>query len=86
MLCGSEDLASFVTGQDHDFEQRKADTNVYISNDELNRALSAVLIDGRHVFEDITSDKTYFDKTVKVMKKATEKIFNIGGYLSGAIW
>jgi hypothetical protein len=68
ILCGSEDLASFLTGQDHEFEQRKADTIVHINNDELNKALSSVLIDGSHAFEEITSDKTYMDKTVKAVK------------------
>lgn len=86
LLCGSEDLASFLTGQDHDFEQRKATTSVYLASDELNKMLSTVLIDGSHAFQEIAKDKTMLSKTVDVVRQATVKIQDIGGYLSSAFW
>lgn len=52
----------------------------------MNKAISTVLVDGSHAFEEISSDKTMIDKTVNVVKKASEQIWNIGGYISGAIW
>lgn len=37
--------------------------------------------------EPINSDSaTVYGQTVKVVKKATEKIYNIGGLVSGALW
>jgi len=46
VICGSDDLNSFLTGQDHEFNTRKSETNVYINKDALNAELSQVLIDG----------------------------------------
>jgi hypothetical protein len=86
VICGSEDLSSFLTGQDHEFETRKASSSVYINSDPLNLALSQVLTDGSHAFEPITSSKSYYGKTVKLAKKATQKMYDIGGIVSGAIW
>lgn len=40
LLCGSDDLNSFLTGQDHEFEARKAETNIFINSDNLNVAMS----------------------------------------------
>jgi len=71
VMCGSEDLSSFLTGQDHEFENRKAQSSVYISSDPLNTALSQVLTDGYHAFEPITSNNTYLGQTMKLAKKAT---------------
>lgn len=31
VMCGSEDLRSFLTAQDHDFETKKAETNLVIN-------------------------------------------------------
>lgn len=86
LLCGSEDLASFLTGQDHDFEQRKATTYVYLASDELNKMLSSVLIDGSQAFQEIQKDKSMLGKTVDAVRQATVKIQDIGGYISSAIW
>jgi DUF1680 family protein len=86
LLCGSEDLASFLTGQDHEFEQRKSTTNVFLASDELNKMLSTVLVDGSHAFQEIAKDKTMLSKTVDVVRQATVKIQDIGGYLSSAFW
>ena len=36
IMCGSEDLRSFLTAQDHDFETKKAETNLVINQDPLN--------------------------------------------------
>lgn len=72
LLCGSEDLNSFLTGQDHEFEAVRAATNLYINKDALNIALSNVLSDGSHAFEEISNDKTYLGQGVQMAKKATK--------------
>jgi len=86
ILCGSEDLNSFLTGQDHEFEQRKAESYTYINSDNLNVTLSQFLTDGSHAFENITSEKTYISKGVKVVKKAAKKITAIGSVVTDVIW
>ena len=68
LLCGSEDLELFLTGQDHEFEQRKATTNVYLASDDLNKMLSTVLIDGSHAFQEIQKDKGVLGKTVDAVR------------------
>ena len=57
-----------------------------VNADPLNLLLSSVLIDGSNALEIITHDKTALDKTVNAVKKASEKIYNIGGKLTGALW
>lgn len=76
-----------MTGQDIDFENRKAETNLYIGGDALNVAMSQVLSDGSHAVQAVSSESgTVYGQTVKVVKAATEKIYNIGGLVSGALW
>ena len=86
VICGSEDLRSFLTAQDHEFETRKSDTTAVINSDVLNQTLSAVLLDGTNMLDEIDQKNTYYGKTANVMKKTTTKIYNIGGYVSGAVW
>lgn len=50
-MCGSEDLRSFLTAQDHDFETKKAETNMIVNQDLLNQALSTVLLDGSNMYQ-----------------------------------
>jgi hypothetical protein len=52
----------------------------------LNIQLSSVLIDGSNALEVITYDRSKISKTYNAVKKASEKIYNISGKLTGAIW
>lgn len=53
VMCGSEDLRSFLTAQDHDFETKKAETNMVVNQDLLNQALSTVLLDGSNMYQTV---------------------------------
>ena len=44
------------------------------------------MIDGGNALEVITHDKSTISKTYNAVKKASEKIYNISGKLTGAIW
>jgi len=50
----------------------KTATNQYINKDALNIALSTILTDGSHAFEEVSNDKTYLGQGVQMAKKATK--------------
>ena len=51
----------------------------------MNQTLSTVLLDGGNMLE-VDQGNTYYGKTAKALTKATNKIYNVGGYVSGALW
>lgn len=49
MLCGNKDLEVFLTGQDHEFENKRKQSTTAINAHALDLSLSQVLLDGSHV-------------------------------------
>lgn len=49
ILCANKDLEVFLTGQDHQFENRVKQSTTAINSHALNLSLSQVLLDGSHV-------------------------------------
>lgn len=86
MLCANKDLECFLTGQDHQFENRRKQTVTAIGAHPLNLSLSCVLLDGSNVLNAVGSEQSYYGKTLKLAKKAGKGISFVGGAVAGALW
>ena len=86
MLCANKDLEVFLTGQDHQFENRVKQSTAAINSHSLNLSLSQVLLDGTNVLQAVGSDQSYYGKTLKLAKKAGKGISYLGGAVAGALW
>lgn len=86
ILCANKDLECFLTGQDHQFESRRQQSEAAINANALNQSLSNVLLDGNNVLQAVGSEKSYYGKTIKLAKKAGKGISAVGGAVAGALW
>lgn len=86
ILCANKDLEVFLTGQDHQFENRKKQSVAAISGHALDLSLSQVLLDGSNVLKAISTDSSYYNKSLKLAKKAGKGITFLGGAVAGALW
>ena len=84
ILCGSENLKMFLTGQNDEYEQLKQEKSQLVSKDPLNVMLSNVLSDGSAQIQRIEKGSSS-SKAVSAVKSTVTGIYNVGGYFAGAL-